>query len=342
MTRTVVLALVIFVGGGACGDKREAPAEGEGGAEPFVQAPRAALVGRPAPAVALELLDGSRVELASLLGRQPIYLKFWATWCVPCREQMPHLEATFRAHRDQLAVFAVDIGVSDPIDDVRAMVAEKQLTLPVAYDRDGSIAERFHLNVTPQHVLIDRDGIVRHIGHAVTPELERVIATLVDAKPATTGAPPAVAAPVEAPPADPSRLALDDGSSLDLTSRRDAPIVLTFATLFCDSYIVDSRPAVGAACAAHAKQVEQQHQRHPELTWIAVAYQVWTAADDIADYRKRLGVTLPIGIDRDGSWFRRFAVRDPYATILLDPAGTELGRVTGDGADLATLLAKAR
>jgi peroxiredoxin len=341
MKRMLLLALAIV--GSGCSDKRDAPAEaaGEGGAAPFVQAPRDALVGRAAPAVTLELLDGARVELASLIGRQPIYLKFWATWCVPCREQMPHLEATFRAHRDQLAVFAVAIGVSDPIDDVRAMVAEKQLTMPVAYDRDGSIAERFHLNVTPQHILIDRDGIVRHIGHAVTPELERMIAALVDARPSPT-TPPAVAAPLEAPAATPQRLALDDGATLDLASRSKTPIVLTFATLFCDSYIVDSRPAVGAACAAHARQVEQQHRRHPELTWIAVGYQVWTDTDDIAEYRKRLGVTLPIGIDRDGSWFRRFAVRDPYATILLDPSGAELGRVTGDASDLAALLDKAR
>ena len=207
------LALAIATVAMGCGakDTDKAPAgaveppagtgSGEGEAAAFVQMPRDALVGHRAPAVALELLDGTRVDLAQVLGRRPIYLKFWATWCVPCREQMPHLEATFRAHGDRLAVFAVDVGVNDPIENVREWVASKQLAVPVAIDRDGSVAERFQLNVTPQHVVIDRAGVVRFVGHRVTPELERAIAAVVE--PAAAGAAiadPAVASPTLALP----------------------------------------------------------------------------------------------------------------------------------------------
>jgi peroxiredoxin len=332
MTKYALLLVLVV----ACGSKDTAPASasGEGDAEPYVAAARAAMVGRQAPAVVLEMLDGSRTDLAQLLGKQPIYLKFWATWCVPCREQMPHFEATFRKHRDKLAVFAVDVATDDPIENVREFVAAKKLTLPVAVDRDGSIAEQFFLNVTPQHVLIDKAGIVRYVGHAVTPELERALAALVD--PAATPAPPPQAAPAVA-----TTLALDNGTTLDLASHR-APIALTFATLFCDSYIADSRPAIGAACAAHARQVERLHRAHPDLTWVIVAYPVWTGADDVREYRKRLDVTVPIGIDRGNAWYRRFHARDSYTTVLLDAAGAELGRVDGAGADLATLIARTR
>lgn len=62
--------------------------EGEGRAA----ATRALLVGHRAPAATLPLLDGGSVALAELAGRKPVYLKFWATWCKPCRKQMPHLE----------------------------------------------------------------------------------------------------------------------------------------------------------------------------------------------------------------------------------------------------------
>ena len=316
---------------------------GEGEAAAFVQTARDALVGHRAPAVSLEMLDGTRVELAKLIGQRPIYLKFWATWCVPCREQMPHLEATFRAHGDRLAVFAVDVGVDDPIENVRELVASKQLAMPVAIDRDGSVAEQFHLNVTPQHVLIDSAGIVRFVGHAVTPELERAIAALVEPSSAATPAVTANAAPaVAAPsPAAVPPLALDNGAMLELATRPHTPLALTFATLFCDSYIAESRPAIGAACAAHARQIEQVRKAHPELTWITVAYPVWTADDDIRDYRKRFGATAPIGIDRGNTWFRKFGVRDSYTTVLLDGSGAEVGRVSGDGAGLAALIAKA-
>lgn len=348
-TLRLALALVVVSGCNAThtappseprGAAGTAATTGEGDAAPFVQTARDALVGHRAPAVTLELLDGTRVDLAPLLGQRPIYLKFWATWCVPCREQMPHLEATFRDHGDRLAVFAVDVGVNDPIENVREMVASKLLAVPVAIDRDGSVAEQFHLNVTPQHVVIDRAGTVRFVGHAVTPELERAIAAAIEPSAAQAAAATAPAAQPPATPAVPA-LALDDGSTFELASRPRKPLALTFATLFCDSYIAKSRPEIGAACAAHARQVEEVHRAHPDVTWITVAYPVWTNGEDIEAYRKRLGASVPIGIDRGNAWFRRFGVRNPYTTVLLDSAGAELGRVDGDGAGLASLIAKA-
>jgi len=152
------LALAIAAVAMGCGATDKSPAgavahpagadSGEGDAAAFVQTPRDALVGHRAPAVTLELLDGTRVEPAQALGRRPIYLKFWATWCVPCRERMPHLEATFRAHGDHLAVFAVDVGINDPIENVRDLVASKQSRC-----RSRSIAMAWNAElVVPRHL----------------------------------------------------------------------------------------------------------------------------------------------------------------------------------------------
>ena len=341
MSRLVLALAMVMVTWGACKKAQPPPptgaGSGEGEAAAFVQTAHDALVGHPAPAVTLQMLDGSRVELASLLGKKPIYLKFWATWCVPCREQMPHLQATFDAHENDLAVFAVDVAIDDPIENVRTFVANKKLTMPIAVDNDGSVSEQFHLNVTPQHVLIDRAGVIRYVGHAVTPELERALAAIV--APGTGASAVAAAAPA-APTALPS-LALDNGTKLDFAARPKQPIALTFATLYCDSYIAESRPEIGKICAAHAHAIEEVHRAHPELAWITVAFPVWTSPDDISDYRKRVGATLPIGIDRGNLWFHHFGVRDTYTTVLFDSSGAELGRVGGDGSDLAALIAKA-
>src|ERR1700712_2106767 len=129
--RRLVLAIAVIVCSEGCAKTaRPLPTgagSGEGEAAAFVDVARDALVGRPAPAVTLQLLDGSRVELATLLGKKPIYLKFWATWCVPCRAQMPHLESTFHIDGDRLAVFAVDVAIDDPIENVRKFVADKHL-----------------------------------------------------------------------------------------------------------------------------------------------------------------------------------------------------------------------
>jgi peroxiredoxin len=342
----ICLGLVVVVAiAGACHESAPPPpptgaGSGEGEAAQFVDVARDALVGHPAPAVTLQLLDGSHVDLSSLLGKKPIYLKFWATWCVPCREQMPHLESTFHLDGDKLAIFAVDVAIDDPIENVRKFVVDKHLTMPVAVDKDGSVAEQFHLNVTPQHVLIDRSGVVRYVGHAVTPELERAITAILE--PGASGAPVAAAAPAPAAPGALPALALDNGKAFDFATRPKQPIALTFATLFCDSYIAESRPEIGKTCAAHAHAIEEAHKAHPELTWITVAFPVWTSTEDIADYRKRLGATLPIGIDHGNLWFHKFGVRDTYTTLLFDASGAELGRVGGDGSGLAELIAKAQ
>ena len=65
-------------------------------------------------------------------------------------------------------------------------------------------------------------------------------------------------------------------------------------------------------------------------------------AEGFAEYRKRLGATIPIGIDHGNLWFRKFGVRDTYTTLLFDSGGSEVGRVGGDGSGLPELIAKAR
>src|SRR3569832_1394038 len=79
------------------------PVEKSDPGEALAAAPRDALVGHRAPAVTLDGLDGERIALADLIGHKPVYLKFWATWCKPCREQMPHLEAAHRRYGDRIA-----------------------------------------------------------------------------------------------------------------------------------------------------------------------------------------------------------------------------------------------
>src|ERR1700756_410126 len=78
------------------------------------------LIGTPAPALVIKTIDGERIDLGSVYGREAGYLKFWATWCVPCREQMPHFERIFESAGTDLMVLAVDTGFNESRDDVIA------------------------------------------------------------------------------------------------------------------------------------------------------------------------------------------------------------------------------
>ena len=329
MTRlAAVMALLVACGGSE--RQEEDPGEAQAASA------REALVGTVAPVGALDLVGGGRFDLRELVGRKPVYLKFWATWCVPCKEQMPHLEAAYRKYGDWVAVVAVNLGLNDSIAAVREFQAANELTVPIAID-DGSLAELFHVAVTPQHILMDRAGVVRYVGHGATAELDRALESLLDDDAAT--------APTRRaePPSDaPLSLTLRDGLTFTIAAHAGRPIALTFAMASCDTYLETSRPAMATACAAHARAIEASRRAAPEVTWLTIAHPVWTTTASLDSYRERLGQTSPIGLDETGAWFRRFHVRDVPTTIFLDGRGVEVTRVGGGGDDLPRALAQLR
>ena len=111
----------------------------------------------PAPDFTLPDLEGRRVGLSGLLGRV-VFLNFWATWCLPCREEMPTME---KAHRELgpkgLVVLAVNYR-EDPAA-IRPFLRRHALTFPVLLD-DGEVAKRYGLFALPLTYLIDRQGRV--------------------------------------------------------------------------------------------------------------------------------------------------------------------------------------
>ena len=115
------------------------------------------LVGRPGPALALRLVDGGTIDLTGAYGRKPVYLKLWATYCLPCRAQMPGFDRIYEAHRDRMQIVAIDVGVGDDAGKVREFAAAAKMRMPVAID-DGSLIAWLELEATPFHVLIGLDG----------------------------------------------------------------------------------------------------------------------------------------------------------------------------------------
>jgi thiol-disulfide isomerase/thioredoxin len=92
---------------------------------------------------------------------RPVLLNFWATWCEPCREEMPSLQALARRHEsDALAVLMVNYRESE--STIRRFLERTPLALPVLLDRDGSAARDWTSRVFPTTVLIDRSGRPRH------------------------------------------------------------------------------------------------------------------------------------------------------------------------------------
>lgn len=123
---------------------------------------RAPAVGAAAPAYAVTDLTGHRVSLSSLRGRV-VVLNSWATWCIPCREEIPLLEALHQQLAGQaVTVVGVSVDASEGPADVEAFAREHGMTYPVWLDPDNQFAVRFLTVGVPETFVIDADGVIRH------------------------------------------------------------------------------------------------------------------------------------------------------------------------------------
>ena len=104
-------------------------------------------------------LDGRVVKVADFAGR-PLWIVFWASWCIPCREELPDLKAAFSAHADDgLAVLAIDF--EESTDVVRAFATQNGLDYIVGLDPRGAVLDRYSGWGLPTHYFVDRDGVIR-------------------------------------------------------------------------------------------------------------------------------------------------------------------------------------
>ena len=126
-------------------------------------------VGSEVADFSLKQLDGTTLTLADLRGR-PVLINFWATWCPPCREEMPLLERTAQTYGGRLVVVGVDYG--EDAQTVAAFVQSLGIHFPIALDSNGEVAGRYFVRSYPASFFVDADGILRaqHLG-ALTADL---------------------------------------------------------------------------------------------------------------------------------------------------------------------------
>jgi len=128
------------------------------------------LVGKPAPKVKLELLDGGELDLAKLKGKVVI-LDFWATWCGPCVRAMPIIDAVAEKFKDKgVQLYAVNL--QEEADEIKKFLDEAEIKVDVALDKTGETAAAYKAEAIPQTVLIGKDGSVQVVHVGLLPNLE--------------------------------------------------------------------------------------------------------------------------------------------------------------------------
>ncbi|MCJ1906995.1 peroxiredoxin family protein [Planococcus ruber] len=120
--------------------------------------------GELSPDFELTTLEGETVKLSDYQGKKVI-LNFWATWCPPCRAEMPHMQNYFEEHAasSNVEVLAVNLTTEDRgVDKVQNFVKEYELTFPIPMDKEGEIGKLYQAVTIPTSYMIDTDGRVQN------------------------------------------------------------------------------------------------------------------------------------------------------------------------------------
>ena len=304
----------------------------------------AKLVGQPAPALALKSLDGTSINLSDLYGKRPVYLKLWATYCIPCRVQMPGLRNITAAYGKAMAIIAVNAGVNDDIGKVKQFVQDFDLRMPVAID-DGRLGAWIGLRATPVHLVIGRDGRVIFAGHQDGPMLDAAISQALASKPSPAGVATTRLAdlvtlktgdsipPIELQSSDGTSTALPHGASTRLRA-------LYFSATWCESYMKSTQPGEAQACQDGREQIDRLAS-DPRIAWLGVMSHLWTAPKALAKYEANMKPPFPLALDVSGAAFRTFGVKRFPAIALIDTRGRLIKLVEGDPAKFAPAIVSA-
>lgn len=209
--------------------------------------------------------------------------------------------------------------------------------MPIVLD-DGQLGAAFNLRVTPQHIVIGRDGRIQYVGHLADARLDAALVAARQASPAS-----ATAASAPAPSGGPvinvgDRLPPRSVQTLDgkpfafQTSETSRPAALVFLSPWCESYLATTRPAISASCRRPREQVSALAQdRH--FRWIGIASGLWASADDLRKYRDEYQVRIPLTLDESGAIFRSFRVTDVPTVLIADAQGKLVRRLVPDESD---------
>lgn len=124
------------------------------------------LVGDPVPDFTSDTLQTQKVSMSQLRGSNPAVVFFWATWCPHCRTQLEELNKQKPELEGKgVKVMLVDLG--EDASDVSRYLKRQNITMDSFLDSDGAIAEKYSIMGVPTFVLVDKDGIVRFVEHAL-------------------------------------------------------------------------------------------------------------------------------------------------------------------------------
>ena len=129
-------------------------------------------VGSAAPAVGVRDLEGKTVDLGQYIGKKPMLLEFWATWCELCEELLPKIRSAQAAYGSAVEFIGINVTVNQTPARVRRYLQEHQPPFRTLYDDDGTSIRAYKVPATSYVVIVDRGGKVAYTGSGGDQDLD--------------------------------------------------------------------------------------------------------------------------------------------------------------------------
>ena len=132
-------------------------------------------VGEKAPVAVLETLDGKRASLDAYIGKQPVLIQFWATWCGNCKALEAKMKAAQTKYRGKVSFVGVAVSFNQSPQRVKLYAKKHGMTNTMLYDRSGDASEAYDVPATSYIVVIDKKGTVVYTGLGADQDIEKAI-----------------------------------------------------------------------------------------------------------------------------------------------------------------------
>jgi len=132
-------------------------------------------VGSKAPVVTVADLDGQPVDLGQYIGKRPLLLEFWATWCELCEELLPRVREAQATYGKDVEFFGINVTVNQTPEKVRRYLAQHKPAFRTLYDEEGSSTRAYQVPATSYVVIINRHGTITYTESGGTQDLDAAL-----------------------------------------------------------------------------------------------------------------------------------------------------------------------
>jgi len=260
----------------------------------------------------LQALNGNRLTFGDISSSQPVYIKFWATWCGTCMKQMPHFQQATEKYRNDMDIISINIDINDDPQDIEKVKQEFGLSAPIYLDVTGELGQQLGFRGTPYHILLDKQGNVAYRSHKADEALDTALAE--------------VASGAVRKEKDQTEAGESEEQAIEL-SLNNKDVAVFFLAPWCDWYLEESRPELRENCIAGQRLTNVLSLKYTSFVWWGISTRLWTEEKELNEYGKKFNVPYNLEIDKSNELFIKYKIKD-FPTLLIFRNGKEQFRTS--------------